>query len=78
MGYLLKLLPIEQRKERARGPARFVVEINGEPQKKFGILFPDTARGIAAGYPAHMSVVIRELTEQEVVKYLMSGWGQGG
>ena len=56
MGYLLKLLAPEQVGDRARGPARFVIEINGEPQKKFGILFPDTARGIAAGYPAHMTV----------------------
>ena len=78
MGYLLKLLKPEQVSDRARGPARFVIEINGEPQKKFGILFPDTARGIAAGYPAHMTVAIRELTEREVMDYLMTGWGQGG
>lgn len=78
MGYLLKLLPPEQRGNRATGPARFVIEINGEPQKKFGILFPDTARGIAAGYPAHKDVAIRELTEKEVMDYIMTGWGQGG
>ena len=78
MGYILNLLPQNLKHERAKGPARFIIEINGEPQKKFGILFPDTARGIAAGYPAHMSVAIRELTEREVMDYLMTGWGQGG
>ena len=78
MGYILKLLPTEARNERARGPARFVLEVNGEPQKKLGILFPDTARSLAAGYPNYMEVAIRELTEREVMDLLMTGWGQGG
>lgn len=78
MGYLLKLLTPEQVGERARGPARFVIEINGEPQKKFGILFPDTARNLAAGYLPYVEVVVRELTECEVMDKLSKGWGQGG
>ena len=78
MGYLLKLLTQDQATDRARGPARFIIEINGESQKRFGILFPDTARGIASGYPAHMQVVIRELTEQELMNLILTGWGQGG
>lgn len=78
MGYILKLLPETMRGDRARGPARFVLEINSEPQKKYGILFPDTARSLAAGFPNYMSVAIRELTEREVMDLLMQGWGQGG
>lgn len=78
MGYLLELLTSEERVDRARGPARFVLEVNGEPQKKFGILFPDTARNLAASYPSYQEVVIRELTEDQVMSYIMNGWGQGG
>lgn len=76
--YVLKLLPNTLRSERARGPARFIIEVNGEPQKKLGILFPDTARNLAATYPHLVEVVIRELTEDEVMRYILEGWGQGG
>ena len=78
MGYRLILLPDNLKHERAKGPARFVVEICGLPQKKFGILFPDTARNLAAGYPPYVEVVVRELTEGEVMDRLSNGWGQGG
>jgi len=78
MGYRLNLLPDNLKNERAKGPARFIIEICGLPQKKFGILFPDTARNLAAGYPPYVEVAIRELTECEVMDKLSNGWGQGG
>lgn len=78
MGYILNLLPDNLKNERARGPARFIIEICGVQQKQFGILFPDTARNLAAGYPPYVEVTIRELTECEVMDKLSNGWGQGG
>ena len=78
MGYILNLLPDNLKNERAKGPARFIIEVCGLPQKKFGILFPDTARNLAAGYPPYVEVVVRELTEGEVMDKLAKGWGQGG
>ena len=78
MGYILNLLPDNLKNERAKSPARFIIEICGLPQKKFGILFPDTARNLAAGYPPYVEVVVRELTECEVMDKLSNGWGQGG
>ncbi len=78
MAYIINLLPESKRSERARGPARFIIEVSGRPQKKYGILFPDTARNLASYYPSYVEVAIRELTEREVMDYLMDGWGQGG
>lgn len=78
MGYTLDLLPYGLRDERAKGPARFIIEIVGVRQKQFGILFPDTAREIANSIPNSEYVTIRELTEAEVMHLLMHGWRQGG
>lgn len=78
MPYMVKLLTPEQAAERAKGPARFIVKVNGEPQQKYGILFMDTARNICSGMKPHVEVTIQELTEKEVMNYIMTGWGQGG
>ena len=78
MAYIINLLPESKRSERARGPARFIIEVGGRPQKKYGILFPDTARNLASYYPSYVEVAIRELTEHEVIDFLINGWGQGG
>lgn len=78
MAYIINLLPESKKNERAMGPARFIIEVGGRPQKKYGILFPNTARNLASYYPSYVEVAIRELTEREVMDYLMDGWGQGG
>lgn len=78
MGYILNLLPQNLKHERAKGPARFVIEICGVQQKQFGILFANTARKLASGYPSYVEIMIRELTEAEVMHLLMNGWRQGG
>ena len=78
MAYIINLLPESKRNKRAKGPARFIIEICGVRQKQFGVLFADTARKLASDYPSYVEVMIRELTEAEVMHLLMTGWGQGG
>jgi hypothetical protein len=77
-GFKIQLLPPELVSYRAMGPARFVIEVSGVPQKKYGILFPDTARNLCSKMPERHNVVMKELMEKEVIAYLIDGWRHTG
>lgn len=70
--YKFALLSEDQKQDRAKGPARFVIEVEGNMKVCYGILFPRTACKIAE--MLETDCVIRELTETELMKLLMQGW----
>lgn len=77
MKYNLVLLSKKKSKERARGPARFIIRINKNPIIDFGILYIDSAKHAYDSIVAHkdnVDIDIYELTESELIGLLMKGW----
>lgn len=78
MDYNMVLIPKQFAADRARGPARFVIYINNEPQSRFGILYADSAKkvydSLVAGGEAEDAIEIHELYEKELMDFLIQGW----